>query len=275
MSESKPVVASPGALRVTLVQTRTWWHDCDRNLAHFAGLMAPLAGTTDVIVLTETFTSGFTQEPQEVAQRMDGPAVRWMQAQASRLGAAVTGSLAIEDAGGFRNRLVWASPDGEGPHWYDKRHLFGLGGEDRRYAGGATRVTFSYRGWRICPMICYDLRFPVWTRNQDDYDLLLFVANWPRPRVHAWRTLLRARAIENQAYVVGVNRIGEDGNGIVYPGASAAIDFLGEDLVDLGDREAVETVMLSWEAQERFRRKLPFQADRDAFDIHGADLRTG
>ena len=253
-------------LRVSLVQTRTWWHDADRNLQQFEALIAPLRGQTDVVVLTETFTSGFTQTPQDIAQTMDGPAVAWMLEKAAAIGAAITGSMAVDVGGRYVNRLLWVAPDGTIAH-YDKRHLFGYGGEHERYSAGDTRVVITFGAWRICPMICYDLRFPVWTRSDDDFDLQLYVANWPQPRANAWALLLRARAIENQAYVVGVNRVGEDGNGISHGGGSAAVDYLGRDLADLGAEDTVETVVLSRDELAAFRRKLAFLADRDSFVI--------
>lgn len=251
-------------LRVTLVQTSTWWHDAEKNLAHFEARIRPFAGQTDVIVLTETFTSGFTQHPSAVAQTMDGPAIAWMRRQAGELGAAVAGSMAVRDGDRFYNRFLWAAPDGTLVH-YDKRHLFALAGEHERYAAGSQRVVLGYGGWRICPQVCYDLRFPVWSRNRDDYDVLVYVANWPEPRAQAWRLLLRGRAIENQAYVVGVNRVGTDGNGVAYAGGSAAVDYLGSDLADLEARDEAVTVTLSRPALDEFRRKLPFQADADRF----------
>jgi len=171
----------------------------------------------------------------------------------------------IED-GGRWNRLLWVEPDGSLQH-YDKRHLFAHAGEDQRYSAGAERKVFTYRGWRICPQICYDIRFPVWCRSRDDYDLLLTVANWPSTRAGAWRSLLQARAIENQAYVVAVNRVGEDGNGKNYPGISVAFDPLGEALLEMGDEEALEMVTLELDKVRATRERLPFHLEADAFGL--------
>ncbi|MDX1571049.1 MAG: amidohydrolase [Xanthomonadales bacterium] len=253
-------------IRVSLVQAQLQWHQPEANCRHFETLIQPLAGKSDLILLPEMFSSGFTQSPQSVRETMDGATVAWMREQAARCGAVVAGSLAMEVDNRFYNRFLWARPDGD-LSWYDKRHLFGLGGETERYSAGRERVIVRHSGWRFCLQVCYDLRFPVWTRSRGDYDCLLFVANWPTPRAHAWRTLLRARAIENQCYVVGVNRVGKDGNGIDYSGDSAAVDFLGHDLADLGELEQVETVQLSMSAMEEFRERFPFHADADSFQL--------
>lgn len=223
--------------------------------------------SVDLIVLPETFASGFTQSPEKCAESMDGASVNWMRQMAMRTGAVIAGSLAIVDGDSFRNRLVWMPPDGE-PSWYDKHHLFRMAGEHRRYRAGSERMLFEYKGWRICPQICYDLRFPVWTRNRNDYDLLLFVANWPTPRALAWHHLLRARAIENQCFVLAVNRVGEDGNGWQYQGDSAAIDFLGQTLAELGNKEGLVSAELDPVARERFLADFPFYSDADGFSLN-------
>ena len=254
------------SLRISLIQTRVHWHDPAQNRAHFQQRIEPLAGATDVIVLTETFTSGFTRHPQEIGETMQGETVAWMREQAAATGAAITGSVAMGVDGHYYNRLLWVNPDGT-LHHYDKRHRFGLGGEHERYSAGNQRVVFEHRGWRVCPQVCYDLRFPVWTRSLNDYDLLLFVANWPLARAQAWRVLLRARAIENQCYVVGVNRVGRDGNDLEYAGDSAAIDCLGNYLVELHGRDAVETVTIEKGPMDQFREQYPFWRDADKFQI--------
>jgi omega-amidase len=251
-------------LRVKLIQSRVHWHDPADNRAMFQAWIESSEEPADLIVLPETFASGFTQSPQKCSDSMDGASVNWMRDMAKRTGAVITGSLAIADGECYRNRLIWMPPAGE-PGWYDKTHLFRMAGEDRRYRAGTERILFEYKGWRICPQICYDLRFPVWTRNRNDYDLLLFVANWPQPRALAWHHLLRARAIENQCFVLAVNRVGEDGNGWSYQGDSAAIDFLGQTLAELGDEEGVINVELDPEARKKFLADFPFHEDADEF----------
>ncbi len=263
-------------LRVSLVQGDTRWHDPDGNRRLYAGMIAPLAGATDLVVLPETFTSGFSNEALAQAEGMDGPTVDWMRDQAARLGAVVTGSVQLRVGGGVFNRLLWATPDGALQH-YDKRHLFRMAKEHERYAAGRDPITVELKGWRIRPLVCYDLRFPVFIRNRFDreaagrfdYDLLLFVANWPAARRHAWRTLLQARAIENLAYCVGVNRAGTDGNGIAYSGDSVANDFLGQPLLELDAAAQVRTVTLSAGALAGHRERFPAHLDADDFELRG------
>ncbi len=254
-------------LRVSFIQTALQWESPEENRSHFEALTEQLNGKTDLVILPEMYTSGFTMNPNKVAEPMDGPSVRWMKTTAKRLNAALTGSLVIAEAGHFFNRLIWVNPDGTTSH-YDKRHLFTLAGEHKHYQPGRQRLVHEYRGWKICPLICYDLRFPVWARNDVDYDLLLFVANWPSPRVHHWDQLLIARAIENQCFVVGVNRIGEDGKGHPHCGHSAIIDYNGTTLVKIHDQEAVFTALLSKEDLLKYRQKFAFLPDKDDFEIH-------
>ncbi len=261
-------------LRVSLVQGRTVWHDPVANRSGYGDLMAPLAGHTDLVLLPETFTSGFSNDALAQAEGMDGPTVAWMLAQAKALDAVVTGSVQLRVGEGVYNRMLWATPAGE-LHHYDKRHLFRIAREHERYAAGRDRHTFLLKGWRVCPLVCYDLRFPVFIRNrfdverQDgfDYDLLLFVANWPSARRYAWQTLLRARAIENLCYVAAVNRVGSDGNGHAYSGDSAVLDFLGQPAVELDDQVGVATVTLSAQALAGHRERFPAQLDADAFEL--------
>ena len=255
-------------LRVTLIQAELAWQDPAANRATFAGHFRGLAGHTDLIVLPEMFTTGFTMDAAALAETMDGATVEWLREEAVAMGCAITGSLIIRDDGQYYNRLLWVTADGQVQH-YDKRHLFRMAQEDGHYAAGEQRIVVRHRGWRICPLVCYDLRFPVWSRNRGDYDLLLYVANWPARRNLAWKTLLRARAIENVSYVVGVNRIGKDGNGASYLGESAAIDFLGKVLA--GDRggEFVETAVLDRESLDAFRRDFPVHLDADEFTLDG------
>jgi predicted amidohydrolase len=253
-------------LRVTMIQADLAWQDAAANRALFAGHFRGLVGHTDLIVLPEMFTSGFTMDAVACAETMDGPTVEWMREEAVALGCAITGSLIIRDGERHYNRLLWATPDGQ-LQSYDKRHLFRMAREQEHYAAGSERLVVRHKAWRICPLVCYDLRFPVWSRNRGDYDLLLYVANWPARRSIAWKTLLRARAIENLSYVVGVNRIGRDGNGATYAGESAAIDFLGK--VMGGDRggDFVETVVLDRESLVAFRNDFPAHLDADDFTL--------
>ena len=253
-------------LRVTLVQTELQWQDPAGNrhrlAAHFRGLL----GHTDLVVLPEMFSTGFSMDAAALAEDMDGPTVGWMREEAAALGCVVTGSLIVREAGHCRNRLIWARPDGTVEH-YDKRHLFRVAGEQDHYAAGTRRLVVDLKGWRVCPMICYDLRFPVWSRNRDDYDLLLYVANWPQRRAHAWSALLRARAIENLSYVVGVNRIGKDGNGASYSGDSVALDYLGQPLSSEGGGDRVETAVLDLESLQSYRASFPAHLDADRFEL--------
>jgi omega-amidase len=262
------------ALNVSLVQGATRWHDAPANREYYGSLVRRVAGQSDLIVLPETFLSGFSNDTRASAEGMDGEGVAWMRALATEVNAVVTGSLAISEDGKVYNRLIWARPDGTFAQ-YDKRHLFRMAGEHTRYGGGAERLIVELKGWRILPQVCYDLRFPVWLRNRRlasatggmDYDLSFFVANWPAPRRQPWRTLLRARAIENLSYVVGVNRVGVDGNDLPYAGDSAAIDPVGESLIELGTQEQVATVTLDPAPLLAHRERFPAWMDADGFSL--------
>jgi predicted amidohydrolase len=253
-------------LKISILQAALHWHDPARNCDEFEADINKLDDIGDLIVLPEMFTTGFTMEAQTQAERWNGPSVKWMRRIAAEKNVCLCGSLIIEDNGHFFNRFVAMKPDGSHVS-YDKRHLFQLAGEHQHYSAGAEFVTFEINGFRICPMICYDLRFPVWSRNRDRYDVLLYVANWPSQRHLAWETLLRARAIENLAYVVGVNRVGVDGNQHPYSGGSAIIDYLGKDIEKLGDKKGIATASLDSLALEEFRQKLAFANDADDFLI--------
>jgi len=261
-------------LRVSLVQGATRWHDASANRDYYGTFARALKGQTDLIVLPETFTSGFTNETLHQAETMQGPSFAWLRQLAPEVGATITGSIVIREGDRCVNRLVWMRPDGSF-ELYDKRHLFRMAKEHERYAGGERRLIVELNGWRICPMVCYDLRFPVWIRNRHgksatdafEYDLSIFVANWPSPRRQPWRTLLRARAIENLSYVVGLNRVGVDGNDLHYAGDSAVIDFVGEPLVELGSQEQSVTVTLDPAALAAHRERFPAWMDADDFEL--------
>lgn len=261
-------------LNVSLVQGATRWHDAPANREYYGSLVRRVAGQADLVVLPETFLSGFSNDTRASAETMDEEGIAWMRALATEVGAVVTGSVAIRDGDVVYNRLIWARPDGTFSQ-YDKRHLFRMAGEHTRYGGGSERLIVELKGWRILPQVCYDLRFPVWLRNRRlesatggmEYDLSLFVANWPAPRRQPWRTLLRARAIENLAYVIGVNRVGVDGNDLPYAGDSAVIDPLGEALVELGSREQVVTVSIDPAPLLAHRERFPAWMDADDFTL--------
>ena len=253
-------------MRITTIQAKLAWEDKSKNLGHFDQLLKPLKGKTDLIILPEMFTTGFTMNPQPIAERMNGPSIQWIQKQAKELNAAICGSLVISEGNNYYNRLIWAQPDGVLLR-YDKRHLFTLAGEDAVYTSGNTKLTLDYKGWKICPQICYDLRFPVWSRNCENYNLLIYVANWPKSRSEHWKALLRARAIENQCYLAGVNRVGIDKNGLVYQGDTMIIDYSGVVLSHEVNREAISTIDLNKENLDQFRKKYNFLADRDHFSL--------
>jgi len=261
-------------LRISLVQGATRWHDPAGNRDYYAGLIAPLRGATDLVLLPETFTSGFSNEAIHNAETMQGPTVDWLRGQSRAIDAAITGSVQLRTAEGVYNRLFFATPDGELQH-YDKRHLFRYAKEHERYAAGRERLTVEWKGWRICPLVCYDLRFPVYSRNRFDveragaldYDLLLYVANWPAARAQAWKTLLPARAIENLCFVAGLNRVGVDGNGLAYSGDSAVLDFMGAPLLSMNDEEGVATTTLQADALRGHRERFPAMLDGDPFTL--------
>lgn len=256
-------------LEVVIIQDELVWQDPVANRSRFDDHLNHMP-PADLVVLPEMFTTGFTMAAEVYAETMDGHTVAWMLEHARRLRAVVCGSLIIRERLGdgehFFNRLIWAMPDGATIS-YDKRHLFRHAGETEHYTPGVDRMVMEHRGWRIAPMICYDLRFPVWSRHSHDCDALLYVANWPAPRHAAWETLLRARAIENQCYVIGVNRVGSDENGLEYRGGSAVVDFLGEPLADCGSGSQLVTANLSRDRLRIFRRDFPFHLDADPFDL--------
>ncbi len=255
-------------LRVSLVQQPLLWQDAGGNRAHFERILGPLAGQTDLVVLPETFTTGFSMEVKRLGEPDDGPTARWLRSQAAGLNAAITGSVITLADGHYYNRLLWVTPDGQVRH-YDKRHLFRMGAEHAHFTPGNEAWSVVWRGLRVCPLVCYDLRFPVYSRRrpQLEYDLLVYVANWPAPRADAWRALLPARAIENQAYVVAVNRVGTDGMNLNYAGDSMALDFRGRSLARAGELADIITVELPKEPLDAFRTEFPAHLDADRFTL--------
>ncbi|QIP11397.1 amidohydrolase [Spirosoma aureum] len=259
-------------MHITLLQPNLYWHDPVANRAMLEERIFSLPESTDLIVLPEMFTTGFTMDARAVAEPMNLTTFRWLKQMAAQTGAVVTGSYVIQEKGNYFNRLIWMQPDGQFDT-YDKRHLFRMAGEDGVYTAGTRRIIKEWKGWRICPLICYDLRFPVWSRNRSlvstdfDYDLLLYVANWPAPRRNAWNTLLQARAIENLSYVIGVNRVGNDGNQHPYSGDSAVIDFKGDVLFRQADTEISHQQHLSLDDLRAFREKFPANLDADDFTL--------
>lgn len=257
---------SMDALRVSLVQSILKWESKEANLSNFANKLAPLKNQTDLIILPEMFTTGFSMNAAKMAESPAGETLIWLKQQAKGLNAAITGSYIVEEEGKYYNRLVFVLPNGDF-QTYDKRHLFTLAKEHHTYQAGTERLIVEWKGWKICPLVCYDLRFPVWSRNTEDYDLLIYVANWPETRSAHWKTLLNARAIENQCYTIGVNRVGEDDNGLVYSGDTSLIDYYGSIVHQCSKVESVFTTSLSKEALQHFRSKLNFLPDRDTFHI--------
>ncbi|WP_418636287.1 amidohydrolase [Winogradskyella sp.] len=254
-------------LKVAIVQTALVWENPEENRRLLSHKIAAISADVDLVVLPEMFTSGFTMNPAEVAETMEGNTIVWLKKQAKVKQAVIMGSLVISENGKFYNRMVCVEPSGT-ITTYNKRHTFTLAGEHKVYTAGTEKVTFSYKGWKICPLVCYDLRFPVWARNVEDYDLIIYVANWPKIRIGAWDALLKARAIENMAYCIGVNRVGLDGNNFEYSGHSAAYDVLGNRLdTILENQDVVEMVSLDKAAIKKYREKLNFLNDRDNFTL--------
>ena len=254
-------------LSVTIIQSDLHWENPKANRLNFSNKIQSITKNTDLVILPEMFTTGFSMHAESLAEAPHGETLRWMISEAKKYDLAITGSIIVKENDRFYNRLYFVFPNGEFKQ-YDKRHAFTLAGEHHTYTAGKKQLFVDYRGWKIFPLICYDLRFPVWTRNVAEYDLLLYVANWPVKRIMAWDTLLKARAIENMAYCVGVNRVGLDGNGHEYSGHSAIFDVLGKQISKNGsEKEFVETVSLSKEYLSNQRKKLPFLNDGDLFAI--------
>lgn len=254
------------ALNVTIVQADLAWHDPLTNRNAFSTAIDDISESTDLIVLPEMFTTGFSMDAPNLAEGVDGESVDWMREKATQANAAICGSLIIKDGGEYFNRFFCVDASGVIVS-YDKRHLFRLADEQDHYSQGNELAVFELKGFRICPMVCYDLRFPVWSRNRGNYDVLIYVANWPSRRQLAWDTLLRARAIENLAYVAGVNRIGNDGNDLPYSGGSSIIDYLGQDIANLGDTRGTATAELDLSQLQKFRDRFAFHLDADDFQL--------
>ncbi len=252
-------------LHITLIQPDIVWEQKAENLQQYETMIAGIQGPKHVVVLPEMFSTGFSMAPDLLAEPMDGKSVRWMADIAVKYRCIITGSLIIEEDGKYYNRMLWVQPDGN-IGVYDKRHLFAYAGEDKHYTPGEKRMIAQVNGWRINLQVCYDLRFPVWARNQgDEYDVLLYVANWPQQRSLAWKTLLLARAIENQCYVVGVNRVGTDPKNNVYTGDSSVFGPLGDVIWQKTNEVACHTVTLEKEPLQKVRASLPFLNDADKF----------
>lgn len=253
-------------MKIALIQSSLFWENPEKNKKKLEEKINAIAGPIDLIVLPEMFTSGFTMHPNLVAEPMQGETMVWLQKLAKAKNAAITGSLVITDNGNFYNRLVFVFPSGE-VQFYDKRHLFTLAGEDKKYTAGKDKVIINYLGWKICPLICYDLRFPVFARNSEEYDVLLYVANWPNTRINAWDALLKARAIENMCYTIGVNRIGVDANHHIYNGHSQVQDYLGRAIIEPQESDGVFIATLERTSLLETRQKLGFLNDKDDFEI--------
>lgn len=286
-------------LNITLIQPDIIWENKEANLRQYEDYISNIKEQREVVILPEMFTTGFSMSPERLAETMDGPSVRWMKEMSARYRCILTGSLIIEEDGKYYNRLIWMQPDGRYGQ-YDKRHLFAFAGEDQHYSAGDKRLIASVKGWKICLQICYDLRFPVWSRQspasqqqdlqtfsiaeqderqisptsssidtplQAEYDVLIYTANWPERRSTAWKTLLRARAIENMVYVAGVNRVGLDGNNINHSGDSSLFGPLGEIIWQHSNEPAVKTITLEKDALTKARQSFPFLKDADNFVI--------
>jgi predicted amidohydrolase len=260
-------------LSVTIIQSILHWEDIDANLKMFSEKISSIKEKTNLIILPEMFSTGFTMNAKKLAEPMNGRTMQWMKEMAKKKNCVITGSIIIQEKKKFYNRLIWMLPNGKFKI-YDKRHLFRYANEQKYYSAGEKKLLVDLNGWKICPLICYDLRFPVWCRNSSFggvrglYDVLIFIANWPEKRNHQWKTLLMARAIENQCYVIGVNRVGNDGNNIYHSGDSAVIDFKGENISKTRPHEeSVETITLSKKELNQWRKIFPAWKDEDEFQI--------
>ena len=254
-------------LKIVILQADLVWHDAEQNRIQFSKKINQIKEDVDLIILPEMFTTGFSMKPEKVAETMQEETVKWMQKMASEKKAAIAGSIIITENNNYYNRFLFVHPSGE-IEYYDKRHLFTLAGEDKIYTSGENKLIINYKGWKICPLICYDLRFPVWARNIEEYDILIYVANWPKPRISAWDTLLKARAIENMCYTIGVNRVGTDANNLEYSGHSVVYDSLGKKLTHIKtNQEDKAIIKFTKKHISEIRTKLNFLNDRDSFKL--------
>jgi omega-amidase len=253
-------------MKIAVIQSPLEWENPESNRNYFAAKIKSIQESVDLIILPEMFTTGFTMNPYEVAETMDGETAIWMKSIAEKSQAAVCGSVVIKENDNYFNRLLFVFPSGE-IKYYNKRHLFTLAGENKIYKAGKEKLIVDYKGFRICLQVCYDLRFPVFARNKEDYDVLVYVANWPKPRINAWDILLKARAVENMSYVIGVNRIGMDANNHEYIGHSQIVDFLGNYIVEPQETEGVFVAILDKSELEETRKRLAFLNDRDNFTV--------
>ncbi|MCR9260554.1 MAG: amidohydrolase [Pseudomonadaceae bacterium] len=260
-------------LTLSLIQSEVSWHDCGANLNLFSQLLQQVPDNTDLVLLPEMFSTGFTMASEEVAQTMQGEAVTWLRDKAAEIQKHICASVVISDAGRYYNRFLCADPTGA-LHHYDKRHLFRMADEHQHYSAGENRLIFEVKGWRVLASVCYDLRFPVWLRNTNDYDLMVCVANWPAARQSAWNTLLRARSIENQTFVAGVNRVGTDGNGVVYAGGSGIYAPDGEILAEQLEVADIISVSLNPATLLSLRTSFPVWQDADGFQLDEQDTRS-
>lgn len=256
-------------LSITLIQSNLFWEDVDQNLKQFESKIDLISQPTDLIVLPEMFTTGFTMDPKAYAESHEGKGLNWMQLIAKDKNTALVGSISIKDRDKFYNRLYWVFPDGS-YKYYDKKHLFSMGNENKKYHAGNSRIIIDYKGWKICPLICYDLRFPVWSRNtkKNSYDILIYIANWPAVRAHPWKQLLIARAIENQCFVIGLNRVGKDINKIEHSGDSMVINAKGEIINQIKiNEEREQTTTINKAELIDFRNTFSVLNDADDFTI--------
>lgn len=257
------------SIRVTIIQSSLFWEDVKANLLLFDSKIKSISSKTDIIVLPEMFTTGFTMNPKTLAEEHEGKGLQWMIEKAKEVESVIVGSISVKEKNNYYNRLYWVKPDGSF-EYYDKRHLFRMGNEHEQYQAGEKQLIVEYKGWKICPLICYDVRFPVWSRNtkSNPYDILLYVANWPAVRSTQWSALLVSRAIENQCYLVGVNRVGKDGNGIEHSGNSVVLNAKGETMSTITpNQEGDETIELSFDELSMFRKAFPVLLDADSFEI--------
>lgn len=254
-------------LKIALLQADLVWENLKQNKINFSEKINSISEKVDLIVLPEMFTTGFTMSPERVSEKINGETIKWMQQIATEKKSAICGSIVFEEDKKYYNRFLFVHPSGE-LEYYNKRHLFTLAGEHKVYTPGTEKLLINYKGFKICPLVCYDLRFPVWARNTNNYDVLLYVANWPKPRISAWDTLLKARAIENMCYTIGVNRVGVDANNLQYNGHTATYNCLGEQITEtIEGSESIIMVTLEKKHLTETRAKLNFLNDRDIFEI--------